>query len=104
MPAERVVPTMSDRYAEFSSLRLETPEPGLLEIVLDGPNLNAVSPEMHRDLARIWDAIDRDDDVRVVIVRGEGKAFSAGGDFSMIEAMTADTAVRTRIMKEAREM
>jgi enoyl-CoA hydratase len=95
---------MSDRYAEFSSLRLDTPEPGLLEIVLDGPNLNAVSPQMHRDLARIWHAIDNDDDVRVVLVRGEGKAFSAGGDFAMIEAMAFDTTVRTRIMREARDM
>jgi enoyl-CoA hydratase len=95
---------MSDRYEQFSSLRLETPEPGLFEIVLDGPNLNAVSAEMHRDLARIWQVIDSDDDVRVVVVRGEGKAFSAGGDFSMIEAMATDTAVRTRIMREARDM
>jgi enoyl-CoA hydratase/carnithine racemase len=95
---------MSDRYEQFSSLRLETPEDGLFEIVLDGPNLNAVSAEMHRDLARIWPVIDSDDDVRVVLVRGEGRAFSAGGDFSMIEAMATDTAVRTRIMREARDM
>jgi len=33
---------------------------------------------MHRDLARIWPTISDDDDVRVVLVRGEGKAFSAG--------------------------
>jgi hypothetical protein len=30
---------MSDRYDRFS-LRIERPEPGLLEIVFDGPNLN----------------------------------------------------------------
>jgi enoyl-CoA hydratase len=95
---------MSDLYQQFTSLRLETPEPGLLEIVLDGPNLNAVSQEMHRDLARIWQAIDADDDVRVVLIRGEGKAFSAGGEFSMIEEMSSNTAVRTRIMREARDM
>jgi enoyl-CoA hydratase len=94
---------MSDRYTKFS-LRLETPEPGLLEMVFDGPNLNAVSPQVHRDLADIWPVIDGDDDVRAVVVRGEGPAFSAGGDFSMIESMATDPAVRTRVMREARDM
>jgi len=94
---------MSDRYEPFS-LRIEHPEPGLLEIVFDGPNLNAVDPAMHRDLADIWPVIDRDDDVRAVVVRGEGRAFSAGGDFAMIESMAAYPAVRTRVMREARDM
>lgn len=94
---------MSGRYSKFS-LRVETPEPGLLELVFDGPNLNAVGPQIHRDLADIWPVIDTDDDVRVVLVRGEGAAFSAGGDFSMIEDMATDTAIRTRVMREARDM
>ena len=94
---------VSDRYESFS-LRIEHPEPGLLEIIFDGPNLNAVSPAMHRDLADIWPVIDRDEDVRAVLVRGEGRAFSAGGDFGMIEDMASDPAVRTRVMHEARDM
>jgi enoyl-CoA hydratase/carnithine racemase len=35
---------------------------------------------MHRDLAGIWTEIDRDPEVRAVVVRGAGDAFSAGGD------------------------
>ena len=40
---------------------------------------------MHRDLADIWPVIDRDPAVRVVLVRGEGKAFSSGGSFDLID-------------------
>jgi enoyl-CoA hydratase len=95
---------MSDRYAEFPSLRCEVLDSGVLQIVLDAPRLNAVGPQMHRDLAGVWTEIDRDDDVRAVIVRGEGRAFSAGGSFDMIEEMTHDVSVRARVMREARDI
>ena len=48
---------MSDHYAGFPSLRCETLDPGVLQIVLDAPRLNAVGPQMHRDLADIWAAV-----------------------------------------------
>ena len=71
-------------YDEFPSLRCETGENGVLTLVLDAPGLNSVGPQMHRDLADIWPVIDRDPAVRVVLVRGEGKAFSSGGSFDLI--------------------
>jgi enoyl-CoA hydratase len=95
---------MADRYAEFPSLRCEQVGSGVLQIVLDAPRLNAVGPQMHRDLADIWGVIDRDDDVRAVVVRGAGKAFSAGGSFDMIEDMTRDATVRARVLREARDL
>jgi hypothetical protein len=75
---------MTERYAEFSSLQITRPEDGILEIVMSTPGkLNAAGHEMHRDLAYIWDVIDQDPDTRVVVVRGEGKAFSSGGDLDL---------------------
>ncbi|QJY47631.1 enoyl-CoA hydratase/isomerase family protein [Pseudonocardia broussonetiae] len=91
-------------YDRFPALRVERPEEAILEIVLDGPNLNAVGADAHGQLADIWTAIDRDDSVRAVLVRGAGKGFSAGGSFDLIESMVADTAVRTRVMREARDL
>ncbi len=95
---------MTDLYADFPSLRLERPEKGILEIVFDGPGLNAVSPRMHRDIAEVWRTIDRDDDVDVVLVRGEGRAFSSGGSFELLGDMTDDYDTRTRVMREARDL
>jgi enoyl-CoA hydratase len=42
--------------------------------------------------------------VRAVVVRGEGKVFSAGGDLAMIEEMMEDYAIRSRILREARDI
>lgn len=49
---------MSDPYDAFPSLTFEHPEPGILEIVLDAPGLNAVNHQAHRDLAEV-DAVPR---------------------------------------------
>jgi enoyl-CoA hydratase len=95
---------VTDRYADFPSLRFERPEPGILRIVLDAPGLNSVGPRMHRDLADVWLAVDRDPETRVVILRGAGKAFSAGGSFELIDAMMSDYAMRTRVLREARDI
>ncbi len=91
-------------YDEFPSLRCEPNENGVLTLVLDAPGLNSVGPQMHRDLADIWPVIDRDPAVRVVLVRGEGKAFSSGGSFDLIEETIGDYEGRVRIMREARDL
>jgi len=95
---------VTDRYAAFPSLTFEHPEPGILRVVLDAPNLNAVTADMHRDLADVWLAVDRDPDVRVAIVQGAGRAFSAGGSFDLLRDMTDEYAARTRVMREARDI
>jgi enoyl-CoA hydratase len=59
---------------------------------------------MHRDLADVWLAIDRDPDVRVAILQGSGKAFSAGGSFDLIDSMISDHATRVRVLREARDI
>jgi len=95
---------MSDRYAPFESLHFERPAPGVLRIVLDAPGLNSVDLDMHRELAEVWLAVDRDPDTRVAILQGAGKAFSAGGNFELLQSMLDDYAVRTRVLREARDI
>ncbi|MGH3560518.1 MAG: enoyl-CoA hydratase/isomerase family protein [Mycobacterium sp.] len=91
-------------YDEFPSLRFEHGNNGVLTLVLDAPGLNSVGPQMHRDLADIWPVIDRDPAVRVVLVRGAGKAFSSGGSFDLIAETIGDYEGRIRIMREARDL
>jgi enoyl-CoA hydratase len=91
-------------YDDFPSLRIERADHGVLHVVLDAPGLNSVGPQMHRDLADVWPAIGRDPDVRVVLVRGEGKAFSSGGSFDLIDETMGEFSDRLRIMREARDL
>ena len=93
------------RYDRFASLRVDGPdEAGVVELVFDSPPMNAVSEAAHGELAGIWREFEADPEVRCVLVRGEGRAFSAGGSFELIEQLTQDFEVRTRTMREARDL
>ncbi|MGA0879137.1 MAG: enoyl-CoA hydratase/isomerase family protein [Ilumatobacteraceae bacterium] len=90
--------------ADFPHLRFSRPSEGVLQIILEGPNLNAVGPEAHRELADVWPALDRDPSVRVAVLTGAGTAFSAGGSFDLIDGIVGDYAYRTRVLREARDL
>ena len=56
---------------------------GIFTILLDRPErLNAFTGQMLRELLDAFDEIDRNDDVRAVIVTGAGRGFCAGADLS----------------------
>jgi enoyl-CoA hydratase len=95
---------MSDRYDQFTSLTFDQPGAGILRITLDAPGLNAVSERMHRELADVWLTVDRDPEVRVAILQGAGKGFSAGGSFELLDGIMKDYGVRARVMREARDL
>ena len=95
---------MSDPYDAFPGLTTDRPADGVLRITMDAPGLNAVSPQVHRELADIWLTVDRDPEVRVALLRGAGHAFSAGGSFELIEDTLGDYGARTRVMREARDL
>jgi enoyl-CoA hydratase len=95
---------MFERYEQFSGLTFDQPGAGVLRITLDSPGLNAVNDQVHGQLADVWLTIDRDPDVRVAILQGAGKAFSAGGSFELLDGIMKDYAVRTRVMREARDL
>lgn len=89
----------------FPALAFADRGAGVLEIRLARPGrLNAADADMHRDLSRVFRAAGEDEAVSVVLVRGEGGQFSAGGDFSLIEEMIADDDAWIRVFDEAREL
>jgi enoyl-CoA hydratase len=58
-----------------------TVDNGIAVIVIDRPQAaNAQNPQMLQELDAAWDLSDRDPEVRVVVLRSEGKHFSAGHD------------------------
>lgn len=78
-------------YDDYQQLRFERPSNGVLLITLDRPDkYNAADEVMHAELARVWTDVAADDDTRVAVVTGAGKAFSAGGDLAMVQRMAGD--------------
>ena len=66
----------------LSTLLLET-EDYLAHIRLNRPEkLNAIDPTMARQLTAALDQIESDDAIRVVLLTGNGRAFSAGFDLN----------------------
>src|SRR5579885_3669678 len=92
-------------YSGYQDLKTRMLEPGILEIVMgEEGKLASATARAHAEMARIWLDVDRDPAVRVAILRGEGKGFSAGGDLAMVEEMTRDFAGRARVWREARDL
>ena len=96
---------MSTDYASlYQSFRFDRPADGVLRITFDSPGLNAVGPDAHREIADVWLTVDRDPEVRVAILQGAGKGFSSGGSFELLDGIISDYEVRTRVMREARDL
>ncbi len=96
---------MTDRYAAYDKFLIERPADGILKITFSRPQTyNSVDAETHTQLTYIWRDIDADPTVRTVLVTGAGKAFSAGGDFDLIEKIMDDPALRMQTWKEARDL
>ncbi|MFN3455346.1 MAG: enoyl-CoA hydratase-related protein [Pseudobdellovibrio sp.] len=72
---------------QFPHLKTEIKNKNQLWIYLDQPDkLNAISTEMIESLTQVLFKAEMDFDIKVIVITGEGKAFSSGGDiFAMHE-------------------
>jgi len=88
--------------------------PDVVNVEADGPvrivrlsrpeHLNAINEELHLGLTRLFPQLSADADARVAVITGEGRAFSAGGDFDLLDRMANDRALRGRVIAEGREL
>jgi enoyl-CoA hydratase/carnithine racemase len=90
-------------YPDFQFLRFDHQANGVLLITLNRPDvLNATNARLHWELTKVWDVVNHDPKVRVIVVTGAGdRAFSAGGDLSWIAETVGNPDKVAETMKEA---
>ena len=89
----------------YQRLKFDWPAERVLRITFSRPErFNSLDEAGHREITYIWPDINRDPRINAVILTGEGKAFSSGGDFDMIETFTKDYAKLLGVWREARDL
>ena len=89
----------------YSQLLFERRDGGVLLITINNPDkYNATDEQLHGELARVWNDVARDEQTRVAVITGAGKAFSAGGDLGMVERITGDHERVTHMLGEMSDM
>ncbi len=92
-------------YADYRHLLFERKPDGVLLVTINRPDvLNATNARLHWELTQVWLTIDADPGTRVAVVTGAGKAFSAGGDMTLVEEMAGNPEAVARTMREAADL
>jgi enoyl-CoA hydratase len=88
--------------------------PDEIEVEADGPlrvirlnrpeQLNATNHVLHQGLAELFPQLDADLEARVAVLTGNGRAFSAGGDFTYLDELVRDPALRKESLTHGRQI
>lgn len=66
--------------------------------------LNSVNANLHWGLANVWRQLAADKTIRVVVLTGAGRAFSAGGDLNWITTFLDDEVARDESIREGAQI
>src|SRR3978361_82761 len=93
---------MGDPVGGFETVDYATRD-GVAWVTLNRPEvLNAYNVRMRDELFEVLTAVRDDSDVRVLVLRGEGRAFCAGADLS--EFGSAPSPTRARAIRFTRDV
>ena len=80
----------------YESIRT-TKKDSILHVKLNRPDaLNAINFKMSEELGQLAEEANKDQEVGVIIVSGEGRAFCSGGDISFLQTISKMTASEVR--------
>lgn len=81
----------------------EVDSKGVVLVTIRRPDtLNALREIEHDAFATIWAQFDTRPEVRVIVVTGEGKSFSSGGDLDFVRGVANDDSLRANAWWSAR--
>jgi enoyl-CoA hydratase/carnithine racemase len=96
-------PSGPDASPPDTLVQCVNPQEGVAVVILNRPQkLNALNPELLDALIEALDEIAGDETVRALVLTGSGRAFSAGGDISVMRSM--NPAERRRFLGRVRDL
>lgn len=100
LATERGGRAVIDRLVDV--LPLSRPDRSLARVTLNDPErLNALTWQMYRELYQTLTELDADPMVRVIVITGAGRAFSAGGDLKAYQDLQRDPVEFPRFLEDA---
>tara|TARA_Y100000766_G_scaffold73812_1_gene62219 strand:+ start:1253 stop:2086 length:834 start_codon:yes stop_codon:yes gene_type:complete len=80
---EKFIAKTHEILSKLDGFRVDVdPEQQRADIILDRPPLNIIEIPQRDQLRLVFEELDKDDRVRVIVVRAEGKHFSSGGNIA----------------------
>ena len=80
---EKFIAKTHEALSKLDGFKVEVdPEKQRADIILDRPPLNIIEIPQRDQLRLVFEELDKDDRVRVIVVRAEGKHFSSGGNIA----------------------
>ena len=93
---------LPEHLRAYERFRLESLDSGVLVVTMCRPEkLNAMDQQWFAELTTLMQTVGKDQDThRAVVLTGEGRAFSAGGDIDMFHGLDGDVhLVRPHLMR-----
>jgi enoyl-CoA hydratase len=89
----------------FEGLRIER-DGYVVRVTISNPrsDLNPIDEHLHEELGRLFAALKTERDARVILLRSEGRVFSAGGDLSWLEKLRSDRAALEALRQGAKHL
>lgn len=88
-----------------SNFRVDIDDDGIAHLVFQPVGgMPVTDAQGHGELASVWSKLGAHPEVKVVLVRSEGKGFCAGGELAMVDDMLVSEQARQRVMREARDI
>ena len=91
-------------YSKYEFIKVEKRD-GIAILTLNRPEaMNSLNERLHWEVRHIFADVGKDDEAKVIVLTGAGKAFCAGGDLKWLKAMIDDPAVKPVPMSGVRQM
>ncbi|ETD32458.1 enoyl-CoA hydratase-related protein [Williamsia sp. D3] len=79
-------------------LVVSEPEPGIALVELARGKVNAIDTQMYDEIARVFDMLSDNQDIRAIVLTGRGRIFCAGndlGNFRVMDSVSGDVEMRS---------